>query len=303
MRVTAPPEQPTAQRTATRRGSHLLTAALAAAFVLAGVTVLVALDGSVTRSADPGAAASHIGWGWLAAGLALALCWVTSRRVGPSAATPGPRIGADLVLLIGCALAFPLVIQLPVGWHPADYVWIKALLLLLVPGVALWLLHRRVGPGVRFPRPALGALAVLGALAGIAAHQGLLQFGPGSSRTDFGQYDLATLVIAATATAVTASIGEEIFYRYWLQTRLEATLGRWPGILATSLMFGLMHLASHGAGLGLGLAAATVVAGQGVAGILFGYLWSRYRRLWLPILLHLSMNGLMVLLHLAGLGG
>lgn len=107
--------------------------------------------------------------------------------------------------------------------------------------------------------------------------------------------------MAATATALTASIGEEIFYRYWLQTRLEALLGRWPGILLASLLFGLMHVASHGAGLGWGLTVAVVIAGQGVFGIVAGYLWSRYRRLWLPILLHLSSNGLMVVLYLAGL--
>lgn len=282
-----------------RAGNRRLTALLAGVFAAAGAVVLLALNGPITPSSDPGAPSTHVAWGWLAAALAVGLCWTTSRGVTPSPATAGARIRTDVAVLIGCAGAFPLVMQLPV-WLPEDYVWLKALILLGIPALTLGLLHRRVGPGVRFERPDLGPAVMVGALAGIALHQYLTQLRPGAPSHDFSNYDLTILLVSATATALTAGIGEEIFYRYWLQTRLEALLGRWPGILLASLLFGLMHVASHRAGLGWGFTAAVVIAGQGVAGILCGYLWSRYRRLWMPILLHLSMNGLMVVLYLTG---
>lgn len=271
-------------------------------FLLAGLTVLVTVGGRIRPSSDPGSPSTHVGWGWLAAAVLLAVCAATSRRLRPTQSEPGPRIGADLAVLLACAMAFPLVMRLPVPWAPGDYVLVKVVLLLAVPALVLWWTHRRVGPGVRWVRPRLSRAALTGALLGIVAHQAITQLGPGAATADLSRYDRTTLVVAATATALTASIGEEVFYRYWLQTRLEALFGAWAGILTTAVVFGLMHLASHTAGYGLGLGTAIVVANQGVSGIVLGYLWSRYRRLWMPILLHLSVNGLQVVLFLAGLG-
>lgn len=94
---------------------------------------------------------------------------------------------------------------------------------------------------------------------------------------------------------------EEVFYRCWLQTRLEALWGRGAGVLAASLAFALMHLGSHGADLDPVLRVSSVVAAQGTMGLVAGYLWSRYRRLWPPILLHVLVNGLLVAVHLVGL--
>lgn len=44
------------------------------------------------------------------------------------------------------------------------------------------------------------------------------------------------------------SVLEEIFYRVWLQTRLELLLGTWPAILLTSLLWASWHIALHGSG-------------------------------------------------------
>lgn len=49
--------------------------------------------------------------------------------------------------------------------------------------------------------------------------------------------------VAALATlGVAPGIAEEIFFRGLLQTRLVASWGRWPGIIAASAAFGLIHL-------------------------------------------------------------
>ncbi|OYO24090.1 hypothetical protein CGZ93_04525 [Enemella dayhoffiae] len=94
---------------------------------------------------------------------------------------------------------------------------------------------------------------------------------------------------------------EEVFFRRWLQTRLEVLSGPILGLLVAALAFGLMHLGSHGQGLWWWPdRVAAVVAQQGVVGLLLGYLWSRYRRLWPPILLHIGINGLPVLVFLSG---
>ena len=110
----------------------------------------------------------------------------------------------------------------------------------------------------------------------------LFQFGPFAPGAPSVWPDPVTLIVAATATALTAGVGEEIFYRFWLQTRLEAVGGPFFGVLAASLLFALMHLGSHGESLTWDLRLVAVIAQQGTFGLLCGYLWSRYRRLWAP---------------------
>src|SRR5699024_2724820 len=110
----------------------------------------------------------------------------------------------------------------------------------------------------------------------------------------------ALLAVSAVATAITAGFGEELVYRSFLQTRLEALLGPWSGLLLASLLFGLMHTPSHGEGP-LWADAAQVIALQGTSGIALGMMWRRWRRLWVCVLAHVLLNGLGVLLHLIGM--
>ena len=212
---------------------------------------------------------------------------------------PG-RLRTELLLLLGIAVAFPaLAPLLPL---PEDYVLLKAVLLLVLAPALMWLLARRGGASLRWQRPTV-PLALLLAPVGLAIAMDISR----ALQRDTAyltQYPLGMLIVGAVATALTAGIGEEVFYRRLLQTRLEALTGRWPGILVASLIFGLMHLPSHGLLLGggvasaFGLGAAQVIAIQGVTGIAFGWAWSRYRRLWVPILMHLSTNGTAVVLFL-----
>jgi membrane protease YdiL (CAAX protease family) len=114
--------------------------------------------------------------------------------------------------------------------------------------------------------------------------------------------DRSRLNPAAVATAVGiafigAGLREELLYRLLLQTRLEALLGRWNGIFIAGMVFGAIHLsgtylrmgglADHALDLPLlARAAADCVLQQGVGGIIFGYLWSRFRNGWALIGLH-----------------
>lgn len=54
-------------------------------------------------------------------------------------------------------------------------------------------------------------------------------------------------------------------------------------------MFAFIHL-DRLSSLGLPLGLASIVAFQGVFGLMQGYLWSRYRNLWAVILVHVVVN-------------
>ncbi|MFE9576495.1 CPBP family intramembrane glutamic endopeptidase [Nocardia sp. NPDC006044] len=97
--------------------------------------------------------------------------------------------------------------------------------------------------------------------------------------------DLIALIAVFTLNAML----EEIFYRVWLQTRLEKSYGRWPAIALSSLVFAVWHVTIHGGnGFGIDLAAAVVHIGG--YGIFLGYLWSRYRNPWLLFVVHGIIN-------------
>lgn len=139
------------------------------------------------------------------------------------------------------------------------------------------------------PIPALVVFAYLALLSPLA--------GPLPQAEDYP--DPVVLVIIASITFFTANVVEELFYRVMLQTRLEAALGRWPGIVLTSLLFALMHLPTHGqsdsALAGLPLTLGAIMVQQGVFGLFVGYLWSRYRNVWVLIAAHSIINTLPLL--------
>ncbi|MEV6137309.1 type II CAAX endopeptidase family protein [Nocardia sp. NPDC051990] len=112
--------------------------------------------------------------------------------------------------------------------------------------------------------------------------------------------DPVVLVIGATVTVFTANICEEVFYRVMLQTRLEALFGRWPGIVLGALLFALLHLPTHGqssaALTGLPLTLGAIVAFQGTYAVFAGYLWARYRNVWVLVAAHSIVNTFPLLL-------
>jgi len=101
--------------------------------------------------------------------------------------------------------------------------------------------------------------------------------------------DMTELLLLMLIGFMINSVLEEVFYRVWLQTRLEALLGRWPAILLVSILWSIWHVAIQGNGQ-WDIDVATVIANHGVTGLFLGYLWAHYRKLWVIILIHGLMN-------------
>ncbi|RCV48093.1 CPBP family intramembrane glutamic endopeptidase [Marinitenerispora sediminis] len=99
-----------------------------------------------------------------------------------------------------------------------------------------------------------------------------------------------TLFARLALALVTAALLEEVFFRALLQTRLEYLLGRWPGIVVSAGVYAVASLVGTDAYHSLVVDLAMAIAVQGTAGVLFGYLWTRYRNLWLNFLLHACVS-------------
>ncbi|MBG6092141.1 CPBP family intramembrane glutamic endopeptidase [Actinomadura viridis] len=261
-----------------------MTIAGLAAFVLAYAFLVAAGDTEIVRSADPGASGVSL---WAVAlpplaALALARLVTPAREVpSPLAALPETRVRREAWTLVAAALLLALV--LPLG--DVLYLPAKLLLLLAVPLLAFRLTR---GDGHRartFPAP----VTWIAPLPAVLAWFVLSQVWPFASPLTQDLPDPVTLAVASLVTFLTASVLEEVFYRSWLQTRLEVLYGRWPAIMASALLFALMHSARIEAGAPLhGLAA--IVANQGLFGLMLGYLWARYRNLWVIVLVHTVTN-------------
>lgn len=274
-----------------RAGRLMLVGCISIA-VVSVATVLVAFPAGAPTSADPGA--PIVPW-WVvllpaAVGIVLALLLPPSPRRQAALVVSTPRFRASTWLLLALAGAFPLTVSVLGIAGGEDYVLAKLLLLIVVPAIVVGVLRGvriiRVPGAWRWWAPAL--VVTVWAL--------LAQVAPWNPEHDLNGIDPVVLAISASATAVTAGLGEELFYRRWLQTRLEAGLGPWPGIAVASLAFALMHLGSHGSGA-IALDIARVVVSQGSFGLLMGVLWWRYRNFVAIVTAHLIVNGWPVLVH------
>lgn len=298
---TAPSAHPTAPGATGARSvrDSPWAVALLATVLIGGVLAAMAMfPEGVAVSPDPGYRPMPVHLLLVPTVLCITLTILLPAGAGSSEALvrrPG-RARGETAALVGLAVGFTLLV--PVLPLPEDYVLLKALMFMLVPCLGLWWVARRRGPSVVVARPEVSAAVIMlpALLVGVLSTVGPFSNAPNSWPP------LAVLLVGATATAITAGVGEELLFRRFLQTRLEALWGRWTGILAASLLFGLMHVFSHG-GDSLGQSAVLVITLQGTLGFAMGLLWSRWRRLWVCMLAHLLVNGLGVVLHLLGLGG
>ena len=97
------------------------------------------------------------------------------------------------------------------------------------------------------------------------------------------------LLLAALFSFLINSVLEELFYRVWLQTRLEALIGTWPAIIISSLLWAVWHMAIMG-GDSYDIALSTVIVNHGVQGLFLGFLWAKYRNIWILIIIHGLIN-------------
>jgi uncharacterized protein len=259
-----------------------------AVFGLAYGWLILSGHTSIATSADPGASKSSL---WAAAVPALAAMLLT-RLIPPRTDVPVPlaeipraRLRWEAWALLAIAVAFPFTIlglSRTVWYHV-----LKTLVLLLVALVVIRLCRRfGGGPAARaLPRPVVW----LAPLPAVLVWFTLSEVWPFARPLTQQLPDPITLAVASLLTLLTASVLEEVFYRGWLQTRFEQLYGRWPAIVVSSLAFAFMHL-NRLSSLGPMLGLASIVAFQGVFGLMQGYLWSRYRNIWAVIVIHVVVN-------------
>ena len=98
-------------------------------------------------------------------------------------------------------------------------------------------------------------------------------------------------VAAVLTIGVAPGFAEETFFRGSLQTRLVASWGRWPGIVAAAGAFGLIHLDLVQGSLAF------------VAGLYLGWIVERFGGVRPTIAAHVANNTLFVALAALGAGG
>ncbi|GAA4897723.1 CPBP family intramembrane glutamic endopeptidase [Streptomonospora salina] len=266
---------------------YAMTATGLAFYAAAFAGLLLSGTTTISPSADPGAARITL---WAAVVPVLA-AMVLARLVPPRVPVPEPltdldgrRITRETWVLVAAAVVFPVAVAgiSDTLWYPSA----KVLLFLIVPLAAFRLNRGGEGPRARaVPAPAtwlapLPAAAAWVLLSEVVFARPLTQDLP----------DPITLAVGSLITLLTAGVLEEVFYRGWLQTRLEAAFGPWPAILIGSLLFALMHAGSHLDGGASWVGIASLVAYHGMFGLMQGYLWARYRNIWVLIAIHAVVN-------------
>jgi membrane protease YdiL (CAAX protease family) len=263
-----------------RRSARLLLGVGIATYALAAAVLVATGTSRIRYSGDHDGTIPvwHVWIPALAAALAVRAVPTRVQRVEPT----GPeRDRAGLRWCVAAAVAFA---TLPLfGTPPPDgwYLVMKIGLLVVLPSVVL--------PGgwwpLRSDRPVpLHGWQQLGPVAAVAVWLALAYVGPFAAPST-GR----PTVLALLAGFVLNAVVEERFYRVWLQSRLEAAFGRWPAILAASLLWSAWHVAIQSTGRPA-VDLATVVAHQGALGLFLGYLWSRYRRTWPLLVVHGAVN-------------
>ena len=91
---------------------------------------------------------------------------------------------------------------------------------------------------------------------------------------------------------------QEFFFRGWLQPRFQVTLGKWWGLVVTSLAFTLWHFFPQFEGTmttTLPLSSPIGIASIFAAGLLFGYIYQRTDSIIAPWLAH-ALGGIALVL-------
>lgn len=169
-----------------------------------------------------------------------------------------------------------------------------AFLLVVVSGIAFplaWAKLTRDWTAIGFTRRKLGQALLWGLGAGLA---GMLYVFLGARGDALPTPPMLGLQLAfgiPTAMLIVSPF-QEFFFRGWLQPRLEAALGKWAGLLVTSLSFALWHLFPPFEGSATSTISVTSPGGILTTigmGLAFGYIFQRTRNIVAPWLAHALM--------------
>ncbi|MBB4929481.1 membrane protease YdiL (CAAX protease family) [Lipingzhangella halophila] len=279
----------------------------------AAVALLFVIDEPRIPAAG-GYATSQIWRFWVPVVLGLLLIrWVPPRppeqelanRVGATMA--GRSVGRETLVLTACVLGFlagetiltPMFGAVDPSLAPLSYHTAKVLFLLFIPLMLIGSSGVMADScGSDLPRLATRVTERWrwAGLVPVAGYLLVVPFPLAAQPPELGsvpeQYDLvATLAIGYTVTALL----EVVFFQGFLLTRLEILFGRWPGIVLMALVYALASLVGGSMPNGIVSAVAGAIAVQGAAALLYGYLWSRYRNIWLNVLLQMGIVTFIVL--------
>lgn len=264
------------------------------------VWLWVAGDGRVRPSADSPATVPV--WQlWVAPAVGIVALMLTpnlaSRREQEPVAPPRSAGGKTLVLVV-LAIAFIITMAVANTLEPADfgpiYLVSKIVLLVFVPLLVLRGTRFTSTPSPR-QRQRVGAWPLVPITCWfVTAYATPLAPQLNAAQAELAD-DLATLAIVLVVGFVLNAVIEEVFYRRWLQTRVETVLGHTSGILWVTVLWALWHIGLQSIGR-LDLDLSAVLAGHAMTGIFLGMLWSRYRRMWPILLVHGLLNATLLLI-------
>lgn len=136
----------------------------------------------------------------------------------------------------------------------------------------------------------LAALVVVTVTSGIFAVLGLV---PGSVIGDAAFEDPMLLLGLAALSIALVAPAEEFLYRGVVQGRLRWSFGPVGAVVASSLLFGSIHLGNYTGNTAAVVSGAVVIA---CGGLVFGTLYERTRNLAVPIVAHAVYNTLLLVL-------
>lgn len=248
--------------------------------------LIITGNNQLTASADDGAAKISLWEAAIPPLAAILLARVVPARIEPEiplADVPRKRLRRETLVLVALGIGFPLA---ALGYtQSAWYYLIKVGFLFAIPLIAFRLLRSGAPAGRAIPRPVVWLAPVPAVVTWFV----LSQVWPFGNPLTQELPDPITLAVVSLLTMITAGVLEEVFYRGFLQTRLEQAYGRWPAIMASSLLFVFMHLDRVQPEAPL-LGVATIIAFQGMFGLMQGYLWSLYRNMVMIIAIHVLLN-------------
>lgn len=208
--------------------------------------------------------------------------------------------------LIFFSLALVILFQLPAhflvraGWLSTGIVANELIAVAGVPLLFIWLLRfdaRRLLPFVR-PR-ADAAAAVVALTLGTAI---LIDYCTAATERFIPEPDriavwydqlMATagagdVLVKLLALCFIPAVCEEIYFRGFCQTSLQARWGRWPALLCTALLFAVLH------------GKMSYVHLYVLLGLVLGWVYAATGSLWMSILCHFLNNAWTFLTHVAG---
>lgn len=168
----------------------------------------------------------------------------------------GPMMLPIMLLLGGGCISFGLIkagpllaefIVLALGGQQAE--WLADFVVLLVIFVPLalfgligsrWLGAGRVPLGRHLWLSLVGGL-VVGA-AGAAASFGILASFGAALNGAFANPAAPVALLAGTLIIFIQSLSEEVFFRGWIQNGIARSWGKWPSIIAASMLFVVVHM-------------------------------------------------------------